>query len=241
MAKIAVGTRFWGVNTEKDFPRINNFVEVGRQAGQVFVAVNTDEDKIGTINLFPEEAFPVTPWGKFVQPLNALILRAALAGANHLLLASAEFAPTLEQLDALLQHMNENTLVVGATFAEHEFHPGETIEGTGTTVPWNTFALWNLSHLSCLGIPMIGDAPFNQKMAGVEEVATISVYQSIYQISAARAKLVHVPGIGLDWNTEGWSGERLAKHQAKIDSKKERPAAQLKKCGLQPPLIQHVE
>lgn len=236
--KIAVGTRFWGVNTEKDFPRISSFIEAGKKIGDVFVAVNAAEDKIGTLEMFPEVAFPVNPWGKFVAPLNAIVMNAALARADYLLLASAEFAPTQEQVDALATEMDENTLVVGATFADHEFFPGETVGGTGTTVPWNTFALWDTERLSRIGFPLVGDAPFDPKQAGVEEVVTIALFQAFWD--NLEAKLVRVAGLGGEWNTNGWSEDRLAKHAAKIESKKVRPAAQLARLCLRPPTVIHI-
>ena len=236
--KIAIGTRFWGVNTEKDSPRISSFIEAGKKIGDVFVAVNAAKDKIGTLEMFPEVAFPVTPWGKFVMPLNALVLKAALAGANHLLLASAEFAPTEDQVDHLLQHMGGGSLVAGAKFAEHEFHPGEEVEGTGTTVPWNTFALWNLETLSRIGFPLVGDSPLDPAQAGVEEVATIATFQSIWHNQ--KAYLVRTPEIGGEWNTTGWSDDRLAKHMTKIESKKTRPAKQLGVANLAPPTVIHI-
>lgn len=236
--KLAIGTRFWGKRIEDDLPRITDFIKAAQRIGQVFVAVNANEDKIGTVELFPNVAFPVTPWGKFVQPLNAIILKAAEARVDYLLMASAEFPPTQEQVDVMASHLDGATLVVGAKFAEHEFSSGKLVAGTGTTVPWNTFALWNLNLLSMFGVPMIGDAHFDPKMAGVEEVATIAMYQRM--ITYTEAKLVRVPEIGGEWNTAGWSEERLAKHRAKIESKKSRPAAQLKHLGLDDPVIIHI-
>lgn len=230
MSKLAIGTRFWGVDRARDFPRIRAFIQNAKHVGQVLVAVNAAEDKIETINAFPDVAFAVTPWGKFVQPLNALILRAISGGANHLLLASAEFPPTADQTQGLMNHMDKDTLVVGAAFAEHEFQKGVVVFGTGTTVPWNTFALWNLAELGKLGVPLVGDAPFNPKMAGVEELATIAIYQKLWP--GLQAKVVKVLGVGGEWNTEGWDTDRLEKHRQKIQSKKDRPTAQLDHLGL---------
>jgi hypothetical protein len=236
--KVAVGTRFWGVSIEKDFPRIVAFVEAAKKIGSVFVAVNTIEDKIGTLEAFPDVAFPVTPWGKFVQPLNAIVLKAAAAGADFLLLASAEFPPTLVQLDFLFAHMGPATLVVGAAFAEHQFHADEEVSGTGVTVPWNTFSVWNLKNLRGVGFPLIGDAPLEPKMAGVEEVCTIALLQRLNPM--LKAKLVKVPGLGEKWDMSGWDESRLAQHRAKIRSKIERPAWQLGEMNLNPPKILHI-
>lgn len=237
--KIAIGTRFWGVNPEKDLPRLEAFVRASKEIGPTFVAINAEEDKVDTVSKFPE-AFPVTPWGKFVQPLNALILKGAAAEAEFLLLASAEFPPTQALVDTLLSHVTLGTLVVGAAFAEHNLYNTIPcrVQADGAMVPWNTFALWNLEHLTKLGIPLVGDAPFDPKMAGVEEVATIALYQRIWP--SLKAKLVKIPGFGGEWNTTGWSAERLEKHRKKIQSKIDRPKAQLDYAGLSRPIVQHI-
>lgn len=176
------------------------------------------------------------PWQKFVAPLNAIVYRAALTGTDRLLLASAEFPPEAHQVDALLTHVDGSTLVAGARFSEHAFSVGE-VAGNGVTVPWNTFAVWNLSELAKLGVPLVGDASFDQKQAGVEEVTTIAIYQ---ELRGLKAKLVSVPGFYEEWNTAGWDEERLKKHETKITSKVSRPEAQLRWAGLPAPTILHV-
>lgn len=238
---LTIGTRFFGKDSAKDLPRILKFAIVAGGCGKTFVAVNAVEDKCDTIAVCAREhidadVFAVTPWQKFVAPLNAIVYRAALTGADRLLLASAEFPPKEEQVAALLRHVDDETLVAGARFSEHQFSKGE-VEGNGVTVPWNTFALWNLKHLAKLGVPLVGDASFDQKKAGVEEVATIALYQQLFGL---KAKLISIPGFYEDWNTEGWDEERLAKHKAKIASKVSRPEAQLKWAGLSAPTILHI-
>ncbi|MEK7118329.1 MAG: hypothetical protein AAB869_01850 [Patescibacteria group bacterium] len=238
---LTTGTRFFGKDPAKDLPRLAKFLDAAQKLGKVFVAVNTVEDKCDTLAFCAQsypavDAFAVTPWQKFVAPLNAIVYRATLTGADRLLLASAEFSPEAHQVDALLAHVDDATLVSGARFSEHAFTEGEVI-GTGVTVPWNTFAVWNLCHLVKLGVPLVGDAPFDQKQAGVEEVATIALYQRVFGL---KAKLVSVPGFYEEWNTAGWDEERLRKHQAKIASKVSRPEAQLKWAGLSAPIILHI-
>ncbi len=237
-----IGTRFFGKDPTKDLSRLSAFIEAGLKLGKVFVAINVVEDKCDSIGYCAKnhpdaDVFAVTPWQKFVAPLNAIVYKAALMGADRLLLASAEFPPTAEQVQALSVHVDNDTLVAGARFSEHIWKGGQ-VEGTGSTVPWNTFALWNLKHLAKLGFPLAGDAPFDQKMAGVEEVTAIALYQKLFPHLSA--KLVSVPGFYEEWNMDGWDEERRKKHEAKIASKTSRPAAQLAWAELDAPRVIHI-
>lgn len=238
---LAVATRFFGKsNPDANFRRLGDFLEAASNLGTVHVAINSDEDAIGSLEFvkreFPSvDAFAVTPWG-FTLPLNSIVLRATRSGAQRLLIASAEFPPTNVAVDLLLSHIDENTLVAGARFSEHSFIPG-SVQGSGVTVPWNTFAVWNLKWLARFGFPLCGDAPFDAKQAAVEEVTAIALYQKLWGVTT---KLVSVPGFYEEWNTDGWDAERLLKHQAKIASKVSRPASQLSWAELPEPLVTHV-
>ena len=239
-----IGTRFFGKDREKDFSRIRNFLEKATLLGTVHVAVNVEEDTIDTLTFvqenFPEvDAFGVRPWGKFVFPLNTIVSRATVLGADRLLLASAEFPPLEEQTNVLLGHIDNDTLVAGARFSDHEFKEGNNV-GTGVTIPWNTFAVWNLRLLARVGFPLLGDAPFDTAKAGVEEVCTISILQKLCGASSAKAKLVSIEGFYEVWNTAGWDAERLVKHHAKILSKNSRPQAQLEWARLVAPTVEHI-
>ncbi len=243
MSRFTIGTRFFGKDPAKDLPRIATFIEAGQKIGKVLVAVNTAEDKCDTIGYcaanFPDaDVFAVTPWQKFVAPLNAIVYRAALTGSDRLLLASAEFAPKESDVASLAMHVHAGTLVAGARLVEHDWKGG-MVEGTGLTVPWNTFALWNLDHLAKFGFALAGDAPFDPttKQAGVEEVVAIALYQKLSQLSA---KLVSIPGFYKEWNFDGWDQARLDAHHAKLAAKLPRPAAQLKWAGLSAPTIEQV-
>ena len=247
--KLAIGTRFFGRDAQKDIPRLDKIIDAASSLGVVFVAINSEEDKTNSLAYISEkypdgsrsyavDSFAVSPWGKFVPALDAITYKAARAGADYLLLASAEFPPTKPQVEHLTRYINGQTLVAGARFAEHTFRPGEIVEGTGTTVPWNTFALWNMHYLPRIGFVIAGDAPFDPAKAGVEEVTTIATFQTLYP--NLDAYLVEVPGVGGGWNTEGWDAARLAQHQKKIASKNERPAEQLKWSELKAPRIKHV-
>lgn len=238
--EIAIGTRFWSKNPDRA-KDIENFVERAKACvKQVFVAVNTEEDEIGTIknenlNIPGVSVFGVTPWGKFVPALNAIVIKATLAGAKMLLLASVEINILPEHLLQLKGNMDSTTLVVGAALPGHDLKKGEQI-GNGITTPWNTLSLWNLKYLSRIGFPLIGDALFYQKCAGIEEVSTIAVFQRIYPF--LKAKLVEIPGI--EWNIDHFDSERMEKHLQKMESKFERAELQMQILALPSPLIIHI-
>lgn len=240
--KLVVGTRFWGENS-RDFGRVKEFCSaIQPLVDWVFVAVNKEADTSRALDfkISHAELFPVTPWGKFVVSLNALVVKAVSRKADLLLLMSVETRIDSEQLSQLLREMHDDTLVVGAALEGHFLHSSRrAIRAGGREVPWNTFALWNLSLISRLGFPLIGDALFNPKAAGVEEVATISVYQKMYGAEHAKAKLISVPGIR--WNVSHFNVERMKRHKEKMKSKEERAALQLKWAKLPRPFVWHIK
>ncbi len=242
---LAIGTRFFGKNKEKDLPRLDKFITCTRQFSNTstYFAVNVEEDTIDTMHHIARDQegycvriIPVRPWG-YVAPLNAIVLKAAQEQAEHLLIASSEYPPNYEHVAILKSHFDENTLVVGACFSEHAYKPG-THEGKGSTVPWNMFALWNLHYLARTGFMMAGDASFNSLYAGMAEFTTIAVFQMLFP--HLTAKVVNVPGIGGIWNTDGWDEERHMLHRKKIESVNERPAQQLAWAKLNPPMVMHL-
>jgi hypothetical protein len=245
---LAIGSRFFGKYSQEDFPRLEKFVRAAVIHGNVYIAIDTDRDRTNAlqyVNEFrddcsdnPIEGFSVSPWFKFVPALNALVYKAATAGAEYLLMASVEFPPEDKWIGKLLKYMDPKTLVVGVKFAEHEFQEG-VVSGTGASVPWNTFAIWNLSFLSKLGFILVGDAPFNPSIAGIEELTTIALYQKLFRYS--KAKLVSISDFPQEWNTDGWSEEHRARHIEKMASKKTRGEIQLRYLGLNPPVVRHIK
>ena len=238
-ARVAIGTRFFATDPKKA-KVIEDFVQMARSVGEiVLVAVNAEEDRTDTLNN-PKikgegiEVFPVTPWGKFVQPLNALVLKAKSLGISYFLSASAEMAFTREQIQDLFNHMGEETLVVGAALEGHDLKTGKII-GNGRTVPWNTMALCNLKYLARIGFALIGDNPSDPENAGVEELATIAVLQRLYSIEA---KLVAVPGV--KWQTENFDPGRREEHEKKMWSKITRPQKQIEILNIPAPTIIHI-
>lgn len=238
--KIIIGTRFFEKHPSK-LVIIEKFINRAIACvDNVLVAVNTNEDKTGVLNddklrLPGVDIFGVTPWGEFIPALNNLISKAKINGADLLLIASAEINFFPKHVLELQKHMQEDTLVAGSVFPGHIFSEGEQ-EGNGRTVPWNTFSLWNLDYLSRTGFPLIGDALFDRKSAGVEEVITIALLQKIYPF--LKAKLIKLTGI--ERETCLWDDWRQARYGAELASRISCPAAQMKVFNIDSPRILHI-
>jgi hypothetical protein len=82
------------------------------------------------------KVLPVTPWGKFVPALNALVSYSAhTLHAAHLCFVSAEVTPSKESMERLRRELlddNNDVLVVGAALPGHDFF-GRTIMAKETT------------------------------------------------------------------------------------------------------------
>ncbi|KAL4087224.1 hypothetical protein PRIC1_013121 [Phytophthora ramorum] len=199
------------------------------------------------------EIIPMLHWGKFVPALNALVGAAAdhFPKADTLLLQSLEVAVDAASMEALRSHFDiKRDLVVGAALPGHEFQPNpatQPVELSGLTSPWNTLALWNLEQLTKVGFALMGDALRLEvdgigSAAGIEEVATIAMYQQLYanSTSPTTAKLVRVPSIA--WQVDGLEDpKRLEWHQKKMASKLQRAAAQIAHFGVAPGRVHHLE
>ena len=186
---------------------------------------------------------PVTPWGKFVPALNALVLYAHEdIQAEYILMISAEVSASAVSIRELYNHCRENegdesyVLVAGAALNGHStpnFPSNDTsqclstrnlVPLNGRTCPWNTLALWNLSKLILTGFLSVSDIASS---AGIEECAAIAMHQ--YLFPKARAKLVRLPGV--QWHDNFDDEERRQWHERKMNSKLERAEAQLKMLG----------
>lgn len=215
-------------------------------ATHVFVAVNEQEDGSGILSKtsgLPENVhiFPVTPWGKFVMPLNALIsaAREQLAKPDtFMLISSVEVLITPSIVKALFSKMGESTIAVGASLPGHTFAPGTHEPANGRQVFWNTLALHNPDYLWVTGFPIIGDGIISDpKTAGVEELGYLGL---IRELVGGDAYLMPVPGIS--WDVSVLCEADLAKHEAKMAAKILRPQAQLDNlailgCHLNPTMI----
>jgi hypothetical protein len=106
----------------------------------------------------PIEVVPVTPWGKFVPALNAVIRYASVdCQAQLILFVSAETEASSSSISMLVNELDSSTLVVGAVLPGHDYHGGEIVPLNGRSTPWNTLSLWNLPNLALTGFPMVSD------------------------------------------------------------------------------------
>lgn len=249
MAKLAVGTRFFESKEENitgALKRLEKWVKgaltVASAPELVCVAVNVDADK-SSAEMFLRDQFPsitvipVTPWGKFVMPLNAMILVAAGEGADTILFTSAEFAPSVPIVEKLEKALIvKDAFVAGARLQGHDFieNPKGAREivkdANGRQVPWNTYALWDLHSLANIGFPLVGDSPYEPASAGVEELVAIKIIETISTCGRS-AVLVSIPEMSSEWDTSSWDADRITAHQKKMDSKIQRPARQLAEFG----------
>ena len=190
------------------------------------------------------DVVPVTPWGKFVPALNALVGWAATTtmpggsvGASRILFASAETSVTPSSVKILIDAVDDDTLVAGCALPGHDYkESGGEVPLTGRTTPWNTCAVWNLGKLATTGFPLVAEGLHVQEdgtpgPAGVEEASTIAILQRTMPRGTAVAKLVRVPGVKweVNWDDEG----RRRWHESKMRSKVERAAVHLKTLGLE--------
>ena len=74
-------------------------------------------------------------------------------------------------MKVILKH--RNALVIGPVLEGHDFKAGWN-EIRGRTTPWNTFAIWQLSKLSLIGFPLVGDGlASNRGIGGVEVISKV--------------------------------------------------------------------
>jgi hypothetical protein len=127
---------------------------------------------------------PVTPWGKFVPALNAIVTYCAEMCIPRVLMISVEVKLTRAAMKIMQSNMvvkeECETLVVGATLNGHEHHaltalsssstihqptmmsstPNRVIKEvklTGRTTPWNTCALWDVRTLALTGFLLVSE------------------------------------------------------------------------------------
>ena len=191
----------------------------------------------------PIHVLPVTPWGKFVPALNAIVIYCAQKGARYVLMASAEVQLTTEALDLMKQKLDlEHTLVVGTALQGHEYKTRTAdeeveVELTGRTTPWNTCALWNVRKLSLTGFLLVSEGLHPEEdgregAGGVEEVCTIATLQRILTPENAQAKLISIPGTS--WGVQDFADDEKRRewHEQKMMSKFTRAKRQLDLLGL---------
>mmetsp|Transcript_6046 Transcript_6046/g.18982 ORF Transcript_6046/g.18982 Transcript_6046/m.18982 type:complete len:282 (+) Transcript_6046:36-881(+) len=258
--RVCVATRLHVGDMAKapDVSKTAAFVEAAEKcATKVVVAVGVpgvpEEDALSALAALAAqvrsaapsaEVVPVHPWGNFVPALNALVARAA--DCDYLLFASVEAKPTPEAVATLVGVLeaHEDALVCGAALAGHAFQTGDR-NLTGTTTPWNTFALWRVRPLAVVGFPLVADGLFCPEGGGVEEVAAIECLRRVQDTAAPRAFLAKLPGGFPHWETSSFLDDpkRKAWHDRKMTSKASRAAAHLALLNgriLSPPAIAKV-
>lgn len=177
------------------------------------------------------EIVPVSIWGSFVPALNALTIWACKHqidyGNTVIMFLSAETTVTKETIQEMSQHMDDDTLVVGAALPGHDYQgtrnnvDGIEVDLNGRTCPWNTTAMWNLNKLALIGFPLVGDGLHQQKdgtpvAGGIEEFATVLLHQKMNP-NGSKAKLVKVSGV--EWEQTFEDDDRQKWHESKMKSK----------------------
>lgn len=249
--KFGIATRFYGL-TEGDTQRLAMWVDAALEivpASNVLVAINAEADLSGSQEFmrkkYPEVVtFPVTPWGKVVQAPNALLSKSAEKQISHLLFASTEYPITKSLLSLLQSYFDEQTLVVGARLASHNFKapPGECVlvkRASGLQIPWNTCALWSVERLIHTGFVLAADSLNDPDNAGMEEMGTIAAQQILW-LGKAVAKLVTPRQGDLVLNTHGWNIKRHERWLHNLESKNSRSATQLERLSLPTPDVYHI-
>lgn len=248
--KLGIATRFYGFARE-DTRRLKVWLDAALRVvspSSVYIAIHSEADKSQSQRFLQEHypevrAFTVTPWGRVVQAPNAILLKSA-EHVSHLLFTSTEYPVTSPFVERLHSHMDDDTLVVGARLKGHDFKavPG-TVEriahASGLQIPWNTYALWSLSHLIHTGFVLTADSFEDPDNAGMEEMGTIAAQQILWP-SKAKAILVAPSEQDLVFNTYGWTIERHERYTRNLESKKSRSEAQLERLSLPNPEVSHI-
>ena len=249
---VDVEERIIGYDLLEEVTKICNTLSTKRPTD--LIPSNCDDDNDVRIQILP-----VTPWGKFVPALNAIVSRVATLGAHFLLLTSAEVQLTNDALAIMKSKLDlETTLVIGTVLPGHDYRcskrtvaqiddvGGEEeevmVELTGRTTPWNTCSLWNVSKLSLTGFLLVSEGLHPEddgselgSSAGVEEVCTIATLQRLLGPCNAQAKLICIPGEeSTSWDTSNFEkdAKRQEWHEKKMASKVARAKRQLELLGL---------
>lgn len=240
---IAIAVRFFTADqlrVDVDRIKITKFLEacfVCDSVVTVYVAVNPNRDIGDSITfldayLVPESkqliVIPVTPWGRYIEPLNALALRAATDGYEQVLFVNTEHEPTNTNIAELSRHFFDDTLVVGAAInGFHDFEVGEH-EMNGMRVPADAFMLMNIRLFSLYGFIAVSEAPWmscmkadeigtpndpGMKEAGMKEVPTFALIQHMLGKENAKVKLVRITGADRDTSTITGARKALDDHK----------------------------
>ena len=160
------------------------------------------------------EVVPVAPWGKFVPALNALVSRSV--GYDFILFASVEVKLSSKAMKGLLDVMVRfpEALVAGAALPGHDFQKGSEVPVSGMTAPWNTLALWRMSHLGLMGFPLVAEGLYAD--GGVEEVSAI---EALRRVAPQKSKAFLIKLSDVNWQTTFDDPKRQEWHTRKMASK----------------------
>jgi hypothetical protein len=166
------------------------------------------------------DTFPVTPWDRGLGPINQFIRKARRAGADKLLMCSAEFPPAQSTVNDLLAafEVSKNTIVAGALFASQDVPSGEHAVQTSyehNRGPRNTFALWSVNALS-FGLPSFATSNPDDASWGMEEVSMAAMAKRVPGFKDGQVVLVRPKDGSLDWNQTHWSEDRRKRHALKF-------------------------
>lgn len=249
---VDVEERITGFDLLEEVTKICNTLSTRRPTDLIPSNCDTSDDDVRI------QILPVTPWGKFVPALNAIVSRVATLGAHFLLLTSAEVQLTNDALAIMKSKLDlEKTLVIGTVLPGHDYRCSRQdvaqidvegvveeevmVELTGRTTPWNTCSLWNVPKLSLTGFLLVSEGLYPEddgselgSSAGVEEVCTIATLQRILGPCNAQAKLICIPGEeSTSWETYFEKDtKRQEWHAKKMASKVTRAKRQLELLGL---------
>lgn len=265
--KIASATRFFIADPSRvsaDRAKITRYVDASLACSRIerlYIAVDPHRDVASSIDFLRRlptpagkrvEVMPVTPWGRYVEPLNALALQAAFDGYSELLFANTEHIPTDANVRQLSDHLDSSTLVAGAALdVFHEFEPGEH-RMNGVRVPSDAFMLVNLELFTLFGFITVSEAPWvphcgnslgtpkdpGMLEAGMKEVATFSLIQHFVGREKAQVKLAAVAGAERDTSTIVGDRKRLDDH--KRASAIQRAEAQMRRTNIPYGYVKHI-
>lgn len=237
-----------------DADKIVAFVKNSKlYAEEILVCIGADEYKLietykeRVLDLLTKEGIssgvtllPVSPWGYFTTSLNAAVQYAQDKKIDYIAFQSLEFTISHSHVAKLLQQFRDKRVImVGPELEGHVFAEGVN-KLTGRTCPWNTFAMWNTNILGMTGFPIIGDGYTDARnIGGVEELSTVTLLQKINP--SYRALLVRLPGDKTHlWDIQFADPQRQEYHTKKMQSKDQRPAAQMRLLGIDSGTVIHV-
>ena len=153
---IAVQVSAWGNRCSCNYMSAPH-VACRRHSDVVVVAVRIKADKCGSADALRAlgnarvVVLDVTVWRGFVTPLNMCLGYACDIGAQHIMFQSVEVVSRRAHVQALLAHMDSDTLAAGAALPGcHDWCLGRHA-ATGLRSPWNTMTVWHVPTLSRTG------------------------------------------------------------------------------------------